>query len=114
MDIYSTVPGEILEDTSLDPVRANIYEYLQMQQGPKTAREIAKECGYKTSGTQVEVRKAITQLLEIDKKPIISVGKGFMIATSPEQMRHYAKRLLERCQGIERRARICREIANDL
>jgi glyoxylate carboligase len=114
MDIYSTVPGEILEDTTLDPARANIYEYLQMQKGPKTAREIAKECGYKTTGTQVEVRKAITQLLEVDRKPIISVGKGFMIAEHPNQMRRYAERLLERCQGIERRARICREIANDL
>lgn len=114
MDIYSSVPEEVLEDKSPDPGREAIYEFLCNSQGPKTAREIAKECGYKTTGTQVEVRKAITQLLEVDRRPIISVGKGFMIADHPNQMMRYAERLLERCQGIERRAKICREIANDL
>jgi len=114
MDIYSTVPDEVLEDRSLDPERQKIFNFLAEAHGPKTAREIAQQTGYPTRGTQVEVRKAITQLLEIDQKPIISVGKGFMIADHPNQMIRYAERLRERIQGIERRARICEQIAGNL
>ena len=113
-EIYSSVPNEILEDKSLDARRDVILEYLNTSDEPKTARNIATECGYPTRGTQVEVRKAITQLIEIDKMPIISVAKGFMVATCANQMNNYAERLTERCQGILRRAKACREIANGM
>lgn len=111
-NIYSSV--EVIEERELDPQRNKIEDYLYEQEHPVTAREIAKATGYNTKGSQVELRKAITELIEIDKVPIISLSNGFMIAHHPNQMRHYAKRLRERIMGIERRARVCEEIANDM
>lgn len=108
-NVYSTV--EVIEDRELDPTRNKIEEYLYDQDTPKTAREIAKATGYNTKGSQVELRKAIAELIEVDKVPIISLSNGFMIAHHPNQMRHYAKRLRERIMGIERRAKACEEIA---
>jgi hypothetical protein len=113
-NIYSSVPEEVLDNKGLDPDRMKIFNFLEQAESPQTAREIAKAVGYPTKGTQVEVRKAITQLLEIDHKPIISVGKGFMIADHPNMMIRYAERLRERMQGIERRARICEKIADNM
>ena len=108
-NIYSSV--EILEHRELDPQRKQIEDYLYEQDNPQTAREIAKATGYNTRGSQVELRKAISELIEIDNVPIISLSNGFMIAHHPNQMRHYAKTLRERIQGIERRAKKCDEIA---
>lgn len=43
MDIYSSVPEEVLEDKSPDPGREAIYEFLCNSQGPKIYREIAND-----------------------------------------------------------------------
>ena len=108
--IYSSVPEEAMEIQ--DPERQLILEFLEKNAGKfYTARQIAKEVGLPVRGTQVEVRKAITMLIEIDMKPIMSNAKGFALVDQSNQMYFYARQLEERMLGIQRRIKKVREIA---
>jgi len=115
-DIYSTVPEEAFLQKCEEPEhRRPILEFLQYNTGKFfTAKQIAKECGFPTTGTQVEVRKAITLLLEIDKQPIMSMVRGYGYVTTRSQMNFYADALEERLKGLLRRIQVVREIALDL
>jgi len=101
-NIYSTVPNEAFNAPEAEiQQRAPILNFLKENTGRfYTAREIAKECNLPTRGTQVEVRKAITLLLEIDGQPIMSNAKGFGYVTNACQMDFYANQLQERAQGL--------------
>ena len=112
-NIYSSVPDHAFkQERTIDKLNNdNVLAYLKTQNIPVSARKIAINCGLVSSGTQVEVRQIITRLIEINQEPIISVGKGFMIATSREQLSFYADRLEERIRGIQRRVNAVRQIA---
>ena len=113
-NIYSSVPDEVLLNTNeTQEYREPILSLLKSSEGLCiTAKRIAEICGFPTRGTQVEVRKAITLLIEVDKEPIISLSQGFAYTTQSNQMTNYADRLEERNQGIQRRIKAVREIAN--
>jgi len=115
-NVYISVPGEVLLHTNETPeYRMPILEFLKKKPGHFfKARDIAEECGFPTRGTQVEVRKAITLLLEIDKQPIMSMSRGFGYVENANQMNFYASQLEERLQGLQRRIKAVREIANNM
>ena len=115
-NIYSSVPEEQLLNTKETfEYRQPILLFLKASSGKFfTAREIAKACGFPTRGTQVEVRKAITLLLEVDKEPIMSMSKGFGYVTNANQMEFYAEKLEERDKGLQRRIKAVREIAQNM
>ena len=101
--IYETVPEEHI-DAKYDKERHKILKFLKENKGEFfKARQIAQHCEFPTRGTQVEVRKAVTQLIEIDREPIIATAKGFTYPTHPNQIKFYANRLEERKQGLQRR-----------
>ena len=115
-DIYSSVPEDSFEIPQEEIAkREPILNFLKENTGKFfTAREIAKQCGFPMSGTQVEVRKAITLLLEIDRHPIMSMSKGFGYVTKAHQMNFYADQLEERMHGLQRRIQAVRNIAKTL
>jgi len=115
-DIYSSVPEEAFNAPEEEiQKREPILNFLKENTGKFfTAREIAKQCNLPTRGTQVEVRKAITLLLEIDGQPIMSNTKGFGYVTKACQMHFYANQLEERAQGLQRRINTVRDIANNM
>lgn len=116
MNIYSSVSQDSMLNNDETPEYRNpILLFLKENIGQFfTAREIAKQCGFPIRGTQVEVRKAITLLLEIDKKPIIAMAKGFGYVTQANQMNFYADQLEQRSQGLLRRIKSVREIADNM
>ncbi len=114
MTIYETVPVEHIE-SHLDQDRQNIMSLLKQNKGkPYTARKIAELCGYSIKGTQVEVRKAITELIEIDHRPIVSMAKGFMWIVHINQISTYIDSLSCRQFGIERRINALKKIKDEI
>ena len=115
-DIYSSVPGEqLLNENETSEYREPILNFLKNTPGEfYTARKIAEACGLPIRGTQVEVRKAITLLIEIDGESIMSNAKGFGYVTNSHQMEFYAKQLEERSMGLQRRIDAVRKIANKM
>ena len=67
------------------------------------ARTLALECGFNTKGTQVELRKAITELLELEHYPIVSGSSGYCWATNSNMLMHYLIDLNNRKMGLQRR-----------
>ena len=112
-NIYSSVPEESFseDDTSMN-YRKPIELFLKERKGSFfTAKEIAKELGYPTTSSQIDLRKAITILLTIDKVPIIGTAKGFSYAVNHHQMNFYADKLEERMLGLQRRIKAVREVS---
>jgi len=113
-DIYSSVPEEAIDDSYLMK-RFDVLDFLKAT--PETyhkAKAIAAYCGFPIRGTQVEVRKAITYLIEIDNQPIVSNAYGFAYTTNPDRLRFYADKLEERMQGLARRVSKIRLLAEEV
>lgn len=102
MAIYETVPeGRIESD---QPNRRWILHYLKRFPDKfVTARTIARDCGFRSTGTQVETRKAITELIELDHQPIVSNGKGFAYTDNKKRLIAYHESLVARMVGLDRR-----------
>jgi len=115
-NIYSSVPEELLIKNNDElNYRKPIIDFLKQRKGKFfTAREIAKELGYPTTGTQIDMRKEITLLLEIDKEPIMAMTKGFSYVDNKAQMNFYAEQLTVRLQGLQRRIKLVKEIADNM
>lgn len=110
-NIYSSVPEKNIKEIP-DENRAKIYKFLCDNKGKHfTAREIAINCNFPKNGTQVEVRKLITELIEIDVLPIVATSRGFSLATNRNQLETYVASLGERLQGLERRIKAVNKIA---
>lgn len=98
--IYSTVPVERKVDSDKT---TKLISFLKENKGRfYTAKELAKECGFATNGTQVEVRFAIANLIS-EGNPIISCDSGFALAIHKNQIQKYIETLQHRQQGITRR-----------
>lgn len=103
LHIYSTVPEEHIKDEP-EEKRYLVAKFLKEHKGEWfKSKIIARRCGYPARGTQVEVRKAITELITIDKLPIISSGRGFCYAKNKEMIQEYIESLESRVMGIKRR-----------
>jgi len=110
--IYSTVPTTPYSENPDEEQRNKILCFLKQKPGAFfKARIIAINCDLSTHGTQVEVRRLITQLIEIDKRSVMSNHLGFSYVTQSRQMRFYAEQLYERKQGLQRRIDVVNEIA---
>ena len=113
-DIYSSVPKDAIEPGFTEQ-KDKVLRLLKTN--PKVffnARVIAKTCGFPIRGTQVEVRNAITMLIEPDQQPIVSNAKGFAYTEDPNMIDFYARSLEERLAGLERRIRSVRKIYHKL
>jgi hypothetical protein len=109
-DIYSTVPEENIK-TGYEEERHKVLNFLKANKGKFfNAKPLATACGFPIRGTQVEVRKAVTLLIELDNEPIVATARGFAYASCPNQLKVYAEHLEERAQGLQRRINKVREI----
>jgi hypothetical protein len=99
--IYSSVPEE---QFILSGDHQRLVAHLKSHKGQFfKARKLAEACGFRTTGTQVELRKAITELIELGGHPIVSTSKGFSWAYHPNMLRHYEESLQFRLKGLQRR-----------
>lgn len=102
-DIYSTVPAKNLKQMP-DDLKKKLLEYLKKQPDVfTTAKKIAVDIGYPTRGTQAELRKAITELIEETGIPIIATAKGFAYTEDIQKVLEYVKSLELRRRGLNRR-----------
>ncbi len=100
--VYSSVPEKLISKGG-DSLR--IVKLLK-EYAPKsfTAVEIARYAGYPVRGSCVEVRKAITILLE-KGYPLVSGAAGFKYAQRKEDLTDYLLSLENRRKGLDRRIR---------
>jgi hypothetical protein len=102
-NIYSTVPQEHIKQ-GYEEKRGLILNFLKRSPGIFfKAKAIAIAVEFPTRGTQVEVRKGVTLLIEEDNQPIISNARGFAYVDNPALLIDYGNRLEERKKGLERR-----------
>ena len=78
------------------------------------ARQLAEKIGYPVKGTQVELRKAITELIEIELTPIVGNVSGFTWATNANMVRFYLESLESRRYGLQRRIDSVRKVFNNM
>lgn len=109
-NIYSTVPVDTPESDLHD--RKSILQVIKdSDESPITAKQISEEAEISDKGTCPKIRRAITDLIELDGEPIVAVSKGFLYAKHPNQLMHYARELENRMQGLDRRIRAVRSNA---
>ena len=114
LKIYETVHEKDMVDM---PKSAKYRILLFLRKTPDktyTSREIAKQCGFPVKGSCVEVRKAITELLEQDWQPIISTAKGFSYTQNYQKVVCYLDSLNNRKQGLQRRLIAVSKIAENM
>ena len=110
--IYSSV--SFTEEDLAFQKRKEILNLLKSQKGHMfTAREISLKLGFPTNNTCIDVRKAITLLLELDSEPICSHAKGFFYPLSSNQLKFYYDSLNIRKKGLERRIKKIEELYLD-
>ena len=113
-DIYSTIPEEHIEEMP-EELKDKLSNHLESYKGTFfKAMPLAKAIGYPTKGTQVELRKAITELIEEQKLPIVSNPKGFTWATCSNMIKFYLEALQHRKQGLERRIKSVNQIYHEM
>lgn len=113
--IYDTIPEETLNKKYTKEYRDQVLEVLKREPGRfYTSRELAQESGLPVGGTQIEVRYAITLLIEVDNQPIVSNVKGYAYTENPHQLEFYAKDLQNRMNGLQRRINAIRRTATKL
>ena len=110
--IYETVPFEVnVKEEELAAVKTLLEQNLGTW---FTARKIAEKTGLPMKGTQVGVRKAITNLIEEHSCPIVAGPAGFTWTYEPNMLRHYHQSLQERHLGLMRRIRAVERIEAEL
>ena len=112
MNIYISIPdnikvSDINKNAVLGYLRTNPDHFF-------SAREISLACGIKPDHTQISVRKAITELLEVDHYPIISSSIGYCYTTDSDKLDAYLNELALRLIGIDRRMEAIRLIQRRL
>ena len=113
-EIYRSVPEHAFSANVDIKTRQAILGLLQRNKGRYLkAYQIAKEVGLPERGTQVEVRKAITELIECNSAPIISTGSGYTYATNKNMLQLYADRLNERMMGLQKRIESINKMIGD-
>lgn len=101
--VYTSVPEKAMDQEGFGTKNAILKALCEQPGRFITARKLAEASGYKTGGSQVELRKAITELIEHQGMPIVSNEVGFSMAINPEMILHYIARLDRRMLGLRRR-----------
>jgi hypothetical protein len=78
------------------------------------AKELAKLSGFPTNGTQIQMRQAISWLIEKQGCPIVSNHMGYSWADNPREMQMCIDQLNERLNGIMRRRDALVQIMNGM
>lgn len=108
--IYSIIPPENIDKEYIKN-KWHIRNFLRDRKGKFfRAKTIALLCGFPNKETCVEVRNAITILIEKNNEPIIATSKGFGYATNIEDIKNYADQLEKRQMGLQRRINKVKEI----
>jgi len=98
--VYETVPEKELVKFGN---RNALLQFLEAESGKFfRARLLAGQFGFRTNGTQPELRKTIAEFID-QGFPIIATGQGFSWCNNKSQMLFYISQLESRKQGIERR-----------
>jgi len=101
-EVYTSIAPDVLQ-SDLTGDKEQLILYLNKNAGTfYSAKTLAEECGYEEGGTQVQLRKAITELIQTGC-PIVSSSKGFSWATNSAMITHYITKLRSRVMGIEHR-----------
>ena len=108
--IYSSVPAKNIQEIDAEAKSKIAWMLINNKGNFYTAYEIAEECNLPTKGTQVEVRKAITEMIELSANPIVSCDSGFAWATCSNMMKKYSESLDQRMAGLHRRKKAVDEI----
>ena len=110
-EVYSTVPSKNIQAKDWSEEKTMLLNTLRNRPGVFfPAKMLAIECGFPDNGTQVELRKAATELLEIDMLPIVSTSSGFAWATCANMVKRYGESLRQRSSGLDRRIEAVDEI----
>ena len=98
--IYETVPENVMRKSGS---KKALKLFLKHHSGTFfTARKLAIVAGYEIKGTQVEIRKTISELIS-EGCPIISSDTGFMWTDDSLKLQKYIESLQHRINGIDRR-----------
>lgn len=113
-NIYCSLPEEI--NVSVDATKKEyLKNFLQDHAGKFfSSTELTKIAGFKGSNTNVELRKAVTQLIEIEMCPIVANSKGFAWASCSNMVKFYSQQLNERLLGLQRRINAVRKVYNQM
>ena len=114
-NIYSTVPSNVIDGSQESYVKARaLKDFLKENKGKFfSAKKLAAHTDYSIQGSCVELRKAITKLIEIQFCPIVSCSSGYAWALHKNQIRKYIESLEYRIKGVERRILKLRQIEVD-
>jgi len=108
--IYETVPEEQKRGYGDKVLLLN---YLMQNKGTFfSARSLARQFGYRETGTQVELRQTLTEAIS-GGYPIVSSANGYTYATNKRQILFYINKLQERNNGLNRRINALRRILDD-
>ena len=101
--IYSTVPLEMIEKVDSSKKLEIVHFLKANKEICFTAKSIAQKCGFPNKGTHIEVRRAITELIECNGASIIATSKGFCWTDELDKLIEYSTTLNLRKLGLERR-----------
>jgi len=100
-NIYGIVPVEFKEDWD---EKEKLKKFLEFNPNRYfKGKDLSRRCGFTNSATSVQLRKAITELVCVDKVPIVSDSAGYMYATRKKAVEYYIDNLSDRVAGIQRR-----------
>lgn len=117
-EVYTSIPNKVLHNgisrkKDYISCRADLRNFLEQNQEKWfPAKALAKASGFSQYGSQVELRKAITELLENYGVPIISSEKGFKQTKNNKEIIKYQESLSQRKLGLERRIKAVESILN--
>lgn len=96
-----------------DGYKEELVRYLKDRPGQFfKAKFLASKTGFPVRGTQAELRKAVTELLE-EGCPIVANSSGFAWAAHPNMLKKYMQDLEYRLLGLNRRIDSVRMIWQD-
>jgi hypothetical protein len=104
MSTHSTVPQQPrTRITGPDLKQALLYTLKKGKSNAMTCARIDKVLDLNSEGTYTEIRKACTELLEVDRVPVISCNRGMFIAETEEELKKYRESIAARAEGLFKR-----------
>ena len=101
-NIHSTVPAK-QHTRHAEDLAEKVYKVLgRGKRNAMTTDVIAGCLGYRSKGTNVNIRTACKILLEIQNKPVISCNRGMFIAATNSELVEYRENIEARAQGLYR------------
>ena len=108
--VYGTVPEEQMIEFGN---RNKLIQFLRRNSGEHfKAKYLATLFNFRTTGTQVELRQAITEFIE-QGYPIISAPNGFSWCKNKTQLLNYIDQLENRVSGMNRRILSVKKVYDD-